>query len=329
MSFSKEEEIRPRDLFKKLLALVEEDAYELRKTAKFEETPCPACASPRYVQNFSKHGYAIAECQDCFSLFVNPRPTKESLEGFYARSLSARFFVDTFYPAVEQSRREKLLPERAGRLETFLNEAGVSSGVVVDAGAGQGFFLDCLRGRLPSFSFRAIEPNPGFAALCRSKGFQTVENIVENNNEWSGEADVVTCFEVFEHVHNPEHFLQSLRKLLKRGGCILITSLAGDGFDIQLLREQSDIVAPPQHLNYLSLDGYRRLFERVGFRSVRITTPGKLDVNIVENKEAERPGTVDGFARVLLRQSDEVKNAFQAFLAHNRMSSHIWVFAVR
>jgi SAM-dependent methyltransferase len=329
MSFSKEEEIRPRDLFKQLLALVEQDAHDLRATAVFEETPCPACASARWRESFSKHGYAVAQCDDCFSLFVNPRPTKDSLDGFYRTSRSARFFVDAFYPAVERSRREKLLPERAARLEAFLTEAGISSGVVVDSGAGQGFFLDALRERLPGFAFRAIEPNPSFAATCRAKGFETVESIVEEATCWGDEADVVTCFEVFEHVHHPERFLQSLKRLLKPGGCLLITSLTGDGFDIQVLREQADIVAPPQHLNYLSVEGYRRLFERVGFQSARITTPGRLDVNIVENKEAERPGTVDGFASVLLRQSDEARRAFQSFLAENRLSSHIWVFAVR
>ena len=328
MSFSKEEEIRPRNVFKKMLECCEQDARTLKKIGQFEKIACPACGSSEKTSSFTKYEYNIDECLRCASLYVNPRPTKKCLDQFYPTSLSSRYFVEEFYPSVEEARKQKLIPERAERLIAFLQKRGLKRGVIADVGAGQGFFLDVLKERLPNFELRAIEPNPDFAKICREKGFGTTQAFVEENRKWQGELDIVTCFEVFEHVQNPALFIASLQRLLKPTGCLLITSLAGDGFDIQVLRDKAEIVAPPQHLNFLSVKGYKTLFHNIGFSSVEITTPGKLDVNIVENKETECPGTISGFEKTLLRRSDDVKKEFQAFLAKNCLSSHVWVFAV-
>lgn len=328
MSFTKESEIRPRDIFLKLLDCCREDAADLLANGAFEPVDCPACGGAAVSDSYAKSGFQIVTCASCGTLYNSPRPTRACLDAFYPTSRSSRFFVEEFYPRVEAARKAKLLPERAERLAQFMAQQERRQGVVVDVGAGQGFFLEVLRDRMPAFEYRAIEPNPSFAEICAAKGFRTAAAFAEHADAWAGEADLVVCFEVFEHVHNPRLFVRKLRDLLKPGGSLLITSLSGDGFDIKVLREQADIVAPPQHLNYLSIEGYRRLFAVAGFETIDITTPGRLDVNIVETKERENPGIVtDAFARTLLAQSEETRAAFQRFLAAHQLSSHVWIFA--
>ncbi len=70
------------------------------------------------------------------------------------------------------------------------------------------------------------------------------------------------------------------------------------------------------------------LLEKAGFKIVELSTPGELDVNIVENTITENPGiAISRFARQILRQPERVKKAFQAFLSSNQLSSHVRVVA--
>lgn len=57
-----------------------------------------------------------------------------------------------------------------------------------------------------------------------------------------------------------------------------------------------------------------------------MTTPGKLDVDIVRNASRQDPDLLRG-QRFLQRLINDEQSAaaFQDFLADNRMSSHAWV----
>lgn len=78
----KENEIRPKDLLLKYLNLVESDSKKLDK-AKFLEIPCPACKSENYTKHIYKNEYNYVLCNECGSLFCNPRPSEKILEKFY------------------------------------------------------------------------------------------------------------------------------------------------------------------------------------------------------------------------------------------------------
>ena len=111
---------------------------------------------------------------------------------------------------------------------------------------------------------------------------------------------------------------------------MVLTTQTVTGFDIQVLWEKSKSVAPPQHINLLSVDGLRRLAERVGFRVVTLSTPGVLDVDIVQNAMGGSPAPeLPRFVRTLLAQSDATREAFQVFLRERGLSSHVRLVAER
>jgi SAM-dependent methyltransferase len=327
MSFKSEEEIRPKNVFKELLACCEEDAAYLIANGSFEKVPCPGCGIDKPVPAFIKHGFEYVYCSNCNSLYNSPRPTQASFNAFYPVSKSSHYFFNFFYPAVEESRKIKLIPERVQRVSQFIEKEDKKK-VLLDVGAGQGFFFDLMRVQFPDFEYRVIEPNNLLAETCVAKGYKTIVDFIENVNEWQKEIDFIICFEVFEHIREPENFLQQFKKLLKPGGKILITSLSGDGLDIKYLKENADIVAPPQHLNFLSVNGYRSIFSRLGFSNTEIITPGKLDVDIVINKVNDTASLQNNdLFKFIGSLNSEAKAQFQQFLANNLLSSHVWVIA--
>ena len=323
----KESDIRPENLLKRYLELSEQDAANCFENEPRAMIPCVGCGSLQVEPDFEKHGFAYGLCRDCGTLYQTPRPSLSAFEAFYRDSVSSNYWAEIFFPAVAEARRDKIFHPRAQRLADMCEAQGLAIQRLIDVGAGYGIFLDEWRKRAPDTQLVAIEPSAALAAECRFKGFEVVENIVEQvGGGYEGFADLVVCFEVLEHVYEPIAFVKSLMRLVRPGGMVFVSTLCIDGFDLQTLWQKSSQIFPPHHINFLSVVGFEKLFMRAGLVEVTVTTPGKLDVDIVSNASRIDPELLRGnrFIRHLI--ADDAKaTAFQDFLAANRLSSHAWV----
>lgn len=328
----KEQEIRPAEIFARYLELSRADAIERFGVGSLREpAPCPGCGGADEHEAFVKDGFRYCECSCCETLFVSPRPTAEALAAFYSDSPSATYWAEVFFPASLAARREQIFAPRVERILKLMEERRHDPAAVIDVGAGAGLFLEEYRKRRPNARMLAVEPGEKLAATCRSHGFETLEEPVERAGVWAGRGDLVACFEVLEHVHSPLEFASALAALVRPGGHLVLTSLGVEGFDIQVLWEKSKSLSPPHHLNFLSLRGFTELFTRAGLSTVDVLTPGRLDVDIVMNAAMDDPSLVAGnrFLERLFKRDAPTREAFQNFLAENRLSSHTMVLAQR
>lgn len=328
----KEADIRPAEAHARYLALTQEDTETFfADHSGWAECPCPGCGGESAEPAFTKHGFRYVVCPACSSLFVSPRPPQSALDRFYRDAPSSRYWAQEFFPAVEEARRERIIRPRVRRvLERVRGEPNpVDAPLVVDVGAGSGVFLTELLAAASEARAVAVEPGEDLAEQARGRGLRVVEKPVELCEELSREADVVTSFEVIEHVHDPFEFVRAVARLARPGGLVLVTGLNGDGFDVQVLWSEAKAVSPPHHLNFLSVAGLESLFERAGLGEVEVETPGELDVEIVR-KGLEEGLAPDAprFLRLLLeRRNGEVGEGFQRFLREARLSSHTWIWA--
>jgi SAM-dependent methyltransferase len=331
LSVMKESDIRPADVFSEYLRLSALDAESYFSSGDRQPVSCVACGSASSRPAFRKNGFDYVECQVCRTLYLSPRPRLSEFEKFYNDSPSSEFWAKKFFPALMGIRRELIFVPRAQRIHGICKERGIRAGTVVDVGAGHGIFLEEWRNLEPQSRVCAIEPGRELANVCRGKGIEVLEVLAEQAQEWEGRADLLICFEVIEHAHDPLAFVRSLCKLVKPGGAAIVSGLGVDGYDIQVLWEHSKSVSPPHHINFMSVQGYETLFRRAGFSQVEVTTPGKLDVDIVRNTLTQDPALLEGrhFEKTLLSRGPEALSEFQAFLAKHRMSSHVWTIASR
>lgn len=330
----KELDIRPPDLFDRFLELSRSDinTFFSDKTT-FDSTACPGCGSQDKEDEFSKYGFKYLVCSKCRSLYCSPRPGRAQLEAFYQDSKAVEFWVNHFYARTADARRRIMFGPRAKlALQIALDRRETPlSPVLVDIGSGYGMLLEEAR-ELGGFgTIVGVEPGKNFAVLCRERGFAVINKYAEELKAEDIQADVATCFEVLEHVHSPRQFLLGIRAGLRPGGRLLLTTLTSSGFDIQVLWKHNKSISPPHHLNFLSVEGMQLLFERSGYRVVKIETPGELDVDIVANAYRENKGIRRSrFVEELVMYSDEKrKAAFQDFLAAHCLSSHMRVIAER
>jgi SAM-dependent methyltransferase len=322
----KEEEIRKRDVFNKYLELVEKDVKHFFEFDSFVETNCPACGGSDFLFEFEKLGFKYVSCKKCSTIFVNPRPPLEVLKEFYSNSPSTNFWIKKFFKPVAEVRREKVFKPRAEYISKVIDKNKVL--VVGDIGAGFGLFIEELRKILPDNHYIAIEPSDGMADICIEKGLETKCICLEDIDALERGFDLLTAFELSEHLFQPVSFYRKAYSLLKPEGYLFLTTLNGKGFDIMLLGEKSKSIAPPQHLNFFNPTSIKYLLEWIGFEIVEISTPGMLDWDIVEGmirNEGVRQGR---FWELLAEEGTrECKMELQKWISKNNMSSHMRVVA--
>jgi len=327
----KESDIRPLALFDRYLELSRRDIEAFfSNRSDFVEVSCPACHSSRAKLAFTKLGFEYQQCDDCSSLYLSPRPTEAAQAEYSRKSEAVKFWSTHFYRETADARRQKMFRPRAELVASIVRDRIPHAATFADVGAGYGIFLEEI-GALALFDrVIGIEPAPDLAEICREKGFDVIEKMVEEIPAGGLRADFVTAFEVLEHVFSPVEFLRACQRTLAPGGLLLFTTLTSSGFDLQVLWDESKSIYPPHHINLLSIEGYRLLVESAGLELVELTTPGKLDVDIVTGALRERPLLdVPRFVKSLLDQSQEVLDRFQGFLQQSLLSSHVRVIARR
>lgn len=325
----KEVEIRPKAIFEEYLKLSAQDAAAmlLEASEQFVDILCPGCESSKKEDYCQKNGFTMKRCADCGSIFCSPRPAIKQLQQFYMNSPSSKFWVEEFFPAVVEARREKLFRPKAKQIYDLFLAHGFQPKRICDVGAGHGLLLEELQRLWNQAALYAIEPGQEAAIVCRQKGFEVLEKMVEEAHEWCESADLVTCFEVIEHVFSPKNFIASIYRLVKKGGFCLITGLGGDGFDIQVLGGNSRSIFPPHHINFISVRGLEQLFTNVGFSNVEVTTPGELDVDIVKNTAQERDVEIPLVIQTILNRGESACEQLQKYLVEHKLSSHVWILA--
>jgi len=325
----KESEIRSAEAMERLIALCAEDAETFFVGQPRHDLPCPACDCHRVTPAFVKNTFGFVVCDACGSLFQSPRPPLPAFTRFYQEGASNQYLFKTFYPMVADARREKLFRPRVREVARLLAEDLLSPRMVGEVGAGYGLFLEEWERQYPGATLTAIEPNGEMAEVCRGKGFEVIQCMAEEIAGQVPPFDLLVAFEVIEHAYDPFRFCQALRRNLGRKGRLLLTGLTVDGFDIQVLWDKAQIVAPANHLNFLSVKGFEEMLKRAGFTNVNVFTPGKLDVEIVRRTVAggEALPPEMRFIQKLLGQDAETLAAFQGFLSQHKLSSHCWAWA--
>jgi len=327
----KESDIRNDEVFAEYLRLSREDARMiLRSSNQFVAIDCPACESSKGWSAFQKDGFVYRECADCRSLFVSPRPSQAMLDEFYGRSLSSQYWAEVFWPNVAEGRLQHVINPRVARILEHPDLARLDGRfTAVDVGAGAGGFLTALLDAAPHVRTIAVEPDSALAAQARENGHEVVVSASEEVGAWNAAGDFVSTFEVIEHVFDPFAFVASLAKFCRPGGTILVTGLGGDGFDVRMLGAASKSVSVPHHLNFLSVRGLERMFDRAGYVNAVVETPGQLDVELVIKGMRDASDLqIPPFIRTLLEDRDaETLTRFQEFLQASRLSSHTWIWA--
>ena len=131
---------------------------------------------------------------------------------------------------------EKSLQSNSDRFENQVrivsSRVTVENAKILDIGCGGGLFLSRMRD--VGAIVLGIEPNGTRAHYARTKhDLEIVEHPIDADSwreRYSNKLDVVTIWDVIEHVNYPLSTLQSATHVLKRGGLVFIDTPCRDSF---------------------------------------------------------------------------------------------------
>ena len=147
------------------------------------------------------------------------------------------------------------------------------SGRLLDLGCAYGFFLKEARSHFETFGIELAEHA---AASCREAGLNVLSGVAnETNMEQIGEVDVITMFDVIEHLPQPREVLARCYRYLKPGGVIVITT--GDFASIvaRWAGAKWRLMTPPQHLWYFTKESLRRTSSQFSLSMEHFDHPAK------------------------------------------------------
>lgn len=327
-----EKELCPDDLLAGQEAAFARDIERLhQRFDDFVEVCCPACGKTASKVKFEKFGFSFRSCFSCETLYMSPRPSPEVMADYYSNSENYAFWAKYIFPASEATRREKIHKPWLERVIAYCDRFSVRRGALLEVGPGFGTFAELANASKAFDQVIAIEPTPEMAAACRERGVHVIEKRIEDVVDGLRAFDVMVSFEVIEHLFDPKKFLLQCATLLVPGGLLVLSCPNGLGFDIELLGSNA-LAVDAEHVNLFNPDSLSHLLEDTGFDVLDVSTPGRLDAELVRDAvlRGEFDVSMDPFLRrVLVDDWERLGWPFQEFLASNRLSSHLWLAARR
>ncbi|MFH1857513.1 MAG: class I SAM-dependent methyltransferase [Candidatus Omnitrophota bacterium] len=283
--------------------------------------PCPLCKeaapfSPRYVL----HDKTVHWCRFCGCFYIKFFPGKSGLA--HAGRDAASAFQEKYFASFYALRAKSFA--RALEMLKVLSRQGK----LLDLGTGLGFFLE--QARSAGWQAEGLEFSEERAAYAQNRlGFPIHVGTVEEASLREGTYDVVTLWDVLEHLPNPKQTLLRIRALLVPGGCLVIRTPVCDSLLPWLVRTLYRVSFGKfrfgleklfeEHLFHFSEKGLSRLLSSCGFRLLRSYREDYIDPNALRQKDWVRNGLVRlgvgviiGFSHWIRRQDEVVVYAESA-----------------
>jgi SAM-dependent methyltransferase len=106
---------------------------------------------------------------------------------------------------------------------------------------------------------------------ARGRGLDVRQQFLEELSDEDG-FDAVTAFSLMEHLNDPGSFVRAARERLKAGGVFAAISPNTYSLASMILREKMPTFDGRNHLQYYTLDSFRRLFQQNGYTVVHLDT---------------------------------------------------------
>jgi len=221
---------------------------------------CPCCKKKNLKLLHKFQEDYLNKCEFCGLAFDSRKPSNEELKNYYQRYSYS-----------------KLRPCPSATAQSFLNLINEfrkyrKNGNILDIGCGQGDFL--FEAQKHGWKTFGSEYSDSAISLCRNRGLNVVKEPISLFSFGNMKFDVITSFEVIEHIQTPNEFLETARSLLRPGGIFYFTTPNFNSILRHLEGSKFAIICYPEHLCFYSKKTIRHLSEKNGFIIKKISTTG-------------------------------------------------------
>lgn len=220
------------------------------------------CTNPGYGSHAQ-----IVKCNQCGFLYANPRWDESELLGAYE--------------AVED---ETYLAEREGRELTFTKHLQAMEKILggsdsaaprqlLDVGAYIGVFVEVAQAA--GWDVLGVEPSTWAAGVAQAQGLPVICGTQDAPELAGRQFDVVTMWDVIEHVDDPSGEMAKAYELLKPEGWLVVHTMDVDSLMAKLMGKRWPWYMD-MHIHYFSQQTMARMLQINGFRVVWSGAQGRF-----------------------------------------------------
>lgn len=141
--------------------------------------------------------------------------------------------------------------------------------IVADVGCAGGSFLDFVKG--VSKKTLAFEPATMYQESLKSNGHVTFSYMSDALEEYRNSIDIITSFDVIEHVESPIDFMKEQRQLLNKTGIVINgTPTSAVIMRTALGREYEEFLYTYQHPWVFSEEAIKLIAKQAGFNKIKV-----------------------------------------------------------
>ncbi len=210
--------------------------------------------------------FSIFKCQDCGIYLISPKISPDEMEKYYPDKYicyqEAIEDDDNLYRRLD---RKNAVIKRCKIVKKIYKEPGE----ILDVGCATGLFLNEME-KL-GWKVNGVEPNKNAAKYAKKRfGLDVFCGYLNDAKFPGGSFDVITLWDVLEHVPSPNELMEEINRLLKPGGLVIGTLPNAKAWERYLFGEYWVGWEIPRHYRTHTPETITKFLQDKSFKDINI-----------------------------------------------------------
>ncbi|MBL7921814.1 MAG: class I SAM-dependent methyltransferase [Bacteroidia bacterium] len=236
-----------------------------------DDIVCTVCGNKDHTKfhvKYQKEKFAVVTCDVCNLHFIPP---------YYRKQIKYTQYKNADVTAAVRAGNNWIKVQRHKLRFKFIQKF-VKSGKLFDLGAGWGHFM--LAGKELGYDVYGVEISEQPYLYCVNDLKLPVDHIDFFEMDESKQFDIITMWDVLEHIDKADEFLAKCNKLTKPGGYLVLQVPQIDSYFAKRHKDNWKMMGL-DHVNYFGHDTITKILARNGYEVVKIKSSFEIKLFIM------------------------------------------------
>jgi len=223
----------------------------------WDKITCPICDGIAFTNLFTKDEEPFVECQQCSLTMINPRPRYANILKGYTEGYSQSYIN-------KKAKKIRRAKRRIRKMKKIKPE-----GRWLDIGCSAGFILSVANSA--NYETYGIEIDP--LGVKHAREVFELDNIFqgtfEDHHFDDGFFDIITLYDVIEHVQDLNEIVKELKRILGKKGVIEIWTPDIGHWRVPKTLIEWEAIKPSEHLYYFNKKTLSMILNKYGLKIIK------------------------------------------------------------
>jgi 2-polyprenyl-3-methyl-5-hydroxy-6-metoxy-1,4-benzoquinol methylase len=236
-----------------------------------EDIHCCVCGNndkDKFQLKYQKENFAVVTCNNCSLHFIPP---------YYRKKIQYTQYKNADVTAAVRAGNNWIKIQRHKLRFKFIQKF-IKSGKLFDLGAGWGHFM--LAGKELGYDVYGVEISEQPYLYCVNDLKLPVDHIDFFEMDEAKKFDIITMWDVLEHIDKADEFLAKCAKLTKPNGYLFLQVPQIDSYFAKRHKDNWKMMGL-DHVNYFGKETITKILERNGYEVVKIKSSFEIKLFIM------------------------------------------------